>query len=91
MSIPRAIIIASICLSLTAAVAQQREATTAATAKPPPLFQGVMEDAKGKTVGRIFPVLGGSGLYVVRQIDGVWVTLFSDVTLARGGATLEAV
>jgi hypothetical protein len=28
MSVPRAIIIASICLSLTAAVAQQREAAT---------------------------------------------------------------
>jgi hypothetical protein len=55
MSWSRVAIIASICLGLSAAVAQQRETTTAATAQPP-VFQGLMLDAKGKTVGRIFPL-----------------------------------
>jgi hypothetical protein len=63
MSVPRAIVIASICLSLTAAVAQQRE---------PPLFQGIMVDAKGKTIGRI---INWNPAIVARQIGGVWVAL----------------
>jgi hypothetical protein len=79
MTWSRVAIIGSICLGLSAATAQQRDATTAATAKAPPLFQGVMEDAKGKTVGRFLTVPGVSGLnYAVRQLSGVWVILKVD-------------
>jgi hypothetical protein len=53
--------------SLTTAVAQQR-------ATQPPLFQGVMMDAKGNTVGRAV-VTGFFTARVVRQIKGVWVSL----------------
>ena len=63
MSVRCATIIASICLSLTAAIAQQRE---------PPLFQGIMVDSKGKTIGRI---IGWNPVIVARQISGVWVAL----------------
>jgi hypothetical protein len=69
MSFARVIIIASICLGLTAAAAQQR--TNQQGGPQPPLFQGVMFDAKGKTVGRVFP--NDQYVWVVRQISGVWV------------------
>jgi hypothetical protein len=77
MSIARAIIIASICLGLTAAAAQQREVSTAATAKSPPLFEGIVVDAKKKTVGSfmIAPFAIPFLNYVVRQFSGAWVVL----------------
>jgi hypothetical protein len=87
--------IASILLVLlvSAAVAQQAGTATnnaAASASSaltnPPVFQGLMVDAKGKTVGRyVFSGLdnpndfadmgnfGGGG--VIRQINGIWVLL----------------
>jgi hypothetical protein len=43
-------------------------------AKPssePPLFEGIMVDARGKTVGR----LDSGGNFVVRQIRGIWTQL----------------
>jgi hypothetical protein len=72
MSFARAIIIASIWLGVTAAGAQQRE-TTAPAAAQPPLFQGIMVDAKGKTVGRLF--IDNGQISVVRQISGLWIKL----------------
>ena len=61
------------------------------TSVAPPLFQGIMVDAKGKTVGRIYinallpgppPGPGNQNPggpnavhVVIRQIDGVWVGL----------------
>ena len=46
-------------LLVTAAAAQQAETAAAASASSaltnPPVFQGLMVDAKGKTVGRLFP------------------------------------
>jgi hypothetical protein len=85
MSLTRAVVsVAAIFLGLSAAVAQQPEtaANNAAAAASsaltnPPVFQGLMVDAKGKTVGRLYP--GGTtrtgGNSVVRQINGVWVLL----------------
>jgi len=70
--------------------------TTAFAAPPPPpgpptpLFQGVMVDAKGKTVGRFYPPPALQLFYqsnpveiswfpqVVRQINGIWVSLTVD-------------
>jgi hypothetical protein len=85
--------IAAIFLALTATVAQGQVQGTVApgqtqtTTVTPPLFQGIMVDATGKTVGRIYinALLSGN-LYpnffnmgfvhlVIRQIDGVWVGL----------------
>jgi hypothetical protein len=72
MSLTRWVVsVASIFLSVAAAVAQQPE-TTAAAAQPP-LFQGIMVDAKGQTVGRLIGI--SSVDLVVRQISGVWVLL----------------
>src|ERR1700731_4059358 len=93
MSLIRAVVsIASIFLGLSAAVAQQAGTATnnaAASASSgltnPPVFQGLMVDAKGKTVGRY--VFSGNaysagdlgdaflGGFVVRQINGIWVML----------------
>jgi hypothetical protein len=86
MSLIRAVVsVVSIFLGLSAAVAQQLGTATnnaAASASSaltnPPVFQGLMVDAKGKTVGRLF--IGYSGgfptsINVVRQINGIWMTL----------------
>jgi hypothetical protein len=74
MPLRRVAFIASVSLGVTTAVAQQqREATPAANAHPP-VFQGLMVDAKGKTVGRASWDLNGTE-NVVRQINGVWVVL----------------
>jgi hypothetical protein len=80
MSFARAVIIASIWLGATAASAQPRDAVPAAA--QPPLFQSVMVDAKGKTIGRyVFSGLyssngiGGFSAFVVRQISGIWVMI----------------
>jgi hypothetical protein len=80
--------IASIVLGLTATVAQAQVQGTVApgqtqtTTVTPPLFQGIVVDAKGKTVGRIYinawqPEYYGFRHYhmVIRQIDGVWVAI----------------
>ena len=77
MSLSRIVIIASICFGLTAAAAQQRDATTAATAQPP-LFQGIMVDAKGEDGRQDFPGFRRRWSLRRPQIDGIWVTLFSD-------------
>jgi hypothetical protein len=79
MSLIRAVVsVASIFLGLSAAVAQQAGTATnnaAASASSaltnPPVFQGLMVDAKGKTVGRVLD----NGGYIARQISGVWVAL----------------
>jgi hypothetical protein len=71
-------------LGVSAALAQQPGIATSNAAVSasnaltnPPVFQGLMVDAKGKTVGRFYP----GGLNVVRQINGVWVWLsISDLT-----------
>jgi hypothetical protein len=73
-----AIFIALIAFGLSAALAQQREATTAATAQPP-VFQGLMVDAKGKTVGRFIWNANAGTDYVIRQINGTWVSVQVDV------------
>jgi hypothetical protein len=87
--------IASIFLGLTATVAHGQVQGTVApgqtqTTVTPPLFQGIMVDAKGKTVGRIYInawlpeyYTNSTGHYhmVIRQINGVWVALpVSDFT-----------
>jgi hypothetical protein len=43
----------------------------------PPLFQGIMVDAKGKTVGRLILDYSSAFFqqYVIRQIGGIWVSL----------------
>jgi hypothetical protein len=70
MQLNRAVVsVASIFLGLSAASAQQSATTTNAS---PPLFQGIMVDAKGKTVGRL---LLRYQQYVVRQISGIWMAL----------------
>jgi len=88
MSVRAIVSIASILLGLvTAAAAQQAETAAAASASSaltnPPVFQGLMVDAKGKTVGRLFPWFTASeGVvsdFVVRQISRVWVMLQVDV------------
>jgi hypothetical protein len=72
MSLTRWVVsVASIFSSVSAAVAQQLETTGATT--QPPLFQGIMVDANGKTVGRLIGI--DSADIVVRQISGVWVLL----------------
>jgi hypothetical protein len=72
--------IVSIFLGLTTAFAQvqgtvapgQVQGTTTVAS---PLFQGIVVDAKGKTVGRlVFEPLTGLE-FVVRQINGIWVIL----------------
>jgi hypothetical protein len=56
------------------------------TTVTPPLFQGIMVDAKGKTVGRIYfnalyYFYGVAVDMVIRQIDGIWMGLpVSDFT-----------
>jgi hypothetical protein len=70
-------------LGLVAAFAQ---AQIQGSSVAPPLFQGIMVDAKGRNVGRIYinallPGNGSNGAFapavhmVIRQIDGVWVGL----------------
>jgi hypothetical protein len=86
MSLIRAVVsVASIFLGLSAAGAQQLGTATnnaAASASSaltnPPVFQGLMVDAKGKTVGRLVPNITSfsmSEYFVVRQISGVWLAL----------------
>jgi hypothetical protein len=69
--------VVSILLGLSVAAAQQPAFSPAAQ---PPVFQGLIVDAKGKTVGRYYPVGSGGGPSVVRQISGVWVALTVDLT-----------
>jgi hypothetical protein len=46
------------------------------TSVAPPLFQGIMVDAKGKTVGRINIGMFENGPnIVIRLIEGIWVAL----------------
>jgi hypothetical protein len=61
-------------LLVSAASAQQALTVNPPAAAQPPLFQGIMVDAKGKTVGRI---IDWSSAIVVRQISGVWVALMA--------------
>src|SRR5271169_5620520 len=63
-------------------VAQNAAVQSNAATKSPPLFQGIMVDAKGKDVGRIYisvvptgAFVGNSGNIVIRQIDNIWVAL----------------
>jgi hypothetical protein len=62
---------------VSAAVAQQAAVLNALA--NPPLFQGIVMDAKGKTVGRISFNSGSSfdnhTSVVIRQIDGIWIAL----------------
>jgi hypothetical protein len=90
MSVRAIVSIASILgLLVTAATAQQPAVTGPPAAAQPPLFQGIMVDARGKTVGRLLtPVpptvvgLQGSSSYVVRQINKIWVLLpINDFTI----------
>jgi hypothetical protein len=67
MSLRAVLAIGLILFALSAANAQQPEKS----ATTPPVFQGLMVDAKGKTVGR---VLDSNG-FIVRQISGVWVAI----------------
>ena len=54
MSLNRAVVsIASVFLGMSPALAQQAQTTT--NTKAPPLFEGIVVDAKGKIVGRFFP------------------------------------
>jgi hypothetical protein len=69
-------------LLVTAALAQQPAVTASAPSAltNPPVFQGLMVDAKGKTVGRIYINIFGNGSgvsfnVVIRQIDNIWVAL----------------
>jgi hypothetical protein len=77
MSLSRAIVsIASIFLGLSAVAAQPGPPKPPGPPPPPaPLFQGIMVDAKGKTVGRVFPGAFSSALSVIRQINGAWVSV----------------
>jgi hypothetical protein len=88
MSVRAIVSIAAIFLGLSAAVAQQAEtaansaASSASSALTnPPVFQDLMVDAKGKTVGRLFmSAVGGDvnlplKFSVVRQISGIWVAI----------------
>jgi hypothetical protein len=53
--------------------------TNANGAAEPPLFQGIVVDANGKTVGRL-GAIGHEGYNtVIRQIGGIWVELPLDV------------
>lgn len=75
MSMKRAIAtVASIFLGLSGAVAQQPETELAASASSaltnPPVFQGLMVDAKGKTVGRL-GALGHDG-YKYHHSSNKW-------------------
>jgi hypothetical protein len=73
-------------LGVSAALAQKPETAPAASASSaltnPPVFQGLMVDAKGKDVGRLFlgfqgPIDGAlvTSTNVVRQISKTWVSL----------------
>jgi hypothetical protein len=82
--IPAVLSVASIFLGLSAAIAQQATNNAAASASSaltnPPVFQGLMADAKGKTVGRLYLGVGFlsstvTATNVVRQISGTWVML----------------
>jgi hypothetical protein len=53
--------------------------TNANAAAAPPLFQGIVVDANGKTVGRL-GAIGHEGYNtVIRQIGGIWVELQLDM------------
>ena len=59
--------------------AQDTVAEANANAAAPPLFQGIVVDANGKTVGRL-GAIGHEGYNtVIRQIGGIWVELQLDV------------
>jgi hypothetical protein len=80
MSVRAIVSIASILgLLVTAAAAQQPETASAASASSaltnPPVFQGLMVDAKGKTVGLLFPDSTSGVDYIVRQLNKIWVQL----------------
>jgi hypothetical protein len=63
----------SIFVGMSAALAQPQAQTQAKTPPEPPLFQGIMVDAKGKNVGRIYFLPNGytGFIFVVRQINGL--------------------
>jgi hypothetical protein len=77
MILRRAVVsVSAISLGLSAALAQQPTLTP--KAPQPPLFQSIMVDAKGKTIGRFLPSFfdsNGISSYVVRQLNAVWVML----------------
>jgi hypothetical protein len=53
--------------------------TNAGSAAAPPLFQGIVVDANGKTVGRL-GAIGHEGYNtVIRQINGIWIELQLDM------------
>jgi hypothetical protein len=67
--------LASFLFVLPAARAQELDRELEAFARSP-LFQGIVLDAKGKTVGRLAATAGSTGqCVVVRKIGGVWVGL----------------
>jgi hypothetical protein len=72
MSLIRAVVsVVSIFLGLSAAVAQQQATTAnAPPAAQPPLYQGILVDAKGKNVGRLLGVN-----VVVREVSGIPVAI----------------
>jgi hypothetical protein len=77
MSFARVIVIASIFMGVSTALAQQ-PATKPKPPPPLPLFQGIMVDAKGKTVGRL-GLLGRDGVNtVILQLSGTWVEVLVD-------------
>jgi hypothetical protein len=84
MSVRAIASIASILGLLVTAVLSQQPALTGnapASNTAPPLFQGIMVDAKEKTVGRIYidtlldGSTGNSSNVVIRQINRIWVAL----------------
>jgi hypothetical protein len=57
-------------------LAQETRAELNASATTPPVFQGLVVDAKGKTVGRLFysPFYNNEAT-AIRQINGIWMSL----------------
>jgi hypothetical protein len=53
------------------------------------LFQGIMVDAKGKTVGRIGAMAHDGNNTVIRQINGMWVELAVDPAAGFPPATFD--
>jgi hypothetical protein len=79
MSFSRAVVsVASTFLGLSAAAAQQPETPYVAA---PPVFQSLMVDAQGKTVGRLFLDYNSGNDTVVRQIRGTWVEVLVDTVV----------
>jgi hypothetical protein len=74
--------VAAIFLGVSAAVAQQPEtaannaaATASRALTNPPVFEGLMVDAKGKTVGRLFYFS-----VIVREVNRIWVGVTANTT-----------